>query len=147
MNEATAKQEIFIRRHALYFAWVVALAGFCLSIYFGEVLRHEPCPLCWYQRIALFPLVFLLGIAAYRNDRGIVPYALPFSCLGAVIALFQILDRYMPILQKSGVCHFGDTCTKSPFSFSMVSAAGFFLITALLFLLVRNTNPSLDSRR
>ncbi len=124
---------------ALYFAWAIALFGFCLSVFFGEVLQHEPCPLCWYQRIALFPLVLLLGIAAYRNDLNIVSYALPLSLLGALTALFQISEKYFPILQKAGVCNLGDTCSQSVFTLfgfldlPTVSFIGFLLISGLLF--------------
>ncbi len=77
-------------KHALYLAWVVALSGLLISVYYGEVLGFEPCRLCWYQRIALFPLALFLGIAAYKNDRTIALYALPLVGLGGLAALAQI---------------------------------------------------------
>ena len=129
---------LFLRRHALYFAWVIALAGFCLSIFYGEVLQYEPCPLCWYQRMALFPLVLLLGMAVYRNDAKIVVYAIPFAILGCITALFQIFESHVPFLQKAGICHHGELCSQTVFSlfgflsFPLLSALGFVLIAALL---------------
>lgn len=131
---------LFLRRHSLYLAWVIALGGLCLSLFYGEVLQNEPCPLCWYQRIALFPLAILLGIASYRNESEIIPYVLPLAILGAAAALLQILEINIPFLQKSGICQFNDHCADPVFTFfgifnfPTLSAIGFFLISSLLFI-------------
>ncbi len=127
-----------LERHVLYLTWVIALSGLCLSLFMGEVLLNEPCPLCWYQRIALFPLVFLLGIAAYRNDRGMISYALCFTSFGASMALFQVFESHFPSLLKTGVCNLGEPCDKSivlfgQIDFATLSAIGFLLMTGLLF--------------
>lgn len=124
----------FIRRNALYFAWVIALIGFCASIFYGEILGNPPCPLCWYQRIALFPLVILLGMAAYRGDSKILPYTLPLVFLGGLIAIFHLLHPYIPFLQKASVCKLGVSCTHTgfPILFPLTSAMGFLLIALLL---------------
>jgi disulfide bond formation protein DsbB len=133
---------------SLYFAWAVALAGFCLCVFFGEVLQYEPCPLCWYQRIALFPLVLILGIAAFRNDARIIPYALPLSIIGALFALFQIFERHFPSLQKTGVCNLGEACSETVFllfgflDLPTLSAMGFALISAFLFFARKRTHDS-----
>jgi len=130
----------FFRTHALYFAWLIALLGFGLSIFYGEIQQHAPCPLCWYQRIALFPLVILLGIAAYRRETLIVPYALPLVFIGAFFALFQVLQAHFPALHKAAVCSLGPHCAHQTFAlfgvfdFPSLSAIGFFLIAAILLL-------------
>ena len=137
------KKLFFILREeglALYLAWALALGGFCISVFFGEILQHEPCPLCWYQRIALFPLAIILGIAAYRNDRGIVSYTLPLAILGGMTALFQILQIHFPILQETGICSLGESCSETVFTLfgfldlPTLSAIGFILIAALLWI-------------
>lgn len=107
-------------RVLLYLAWVVALVGLIGSLYLGEISGVQPCTYCWYQRVALYPLALLLGIACYRDDRGIVVYALPLALMGAVIALLQTLQ----------VC----TSTCRPTLLSTLSLLGFCSIAALLFL-------------
>ena len=127
-----------VQDNALYLAWLIALIGFCLSIFYGEFLRNPPCPLCWYQRIALFPLVILLGIAAYRKEYMIVPYVLPLVFFGAFVSLFHLLQPYIPALQKASVCNSGVQCSHASFTFfglnglPLLSAIGFFLIACLL---------------
>lgn len=117
----------------LYTAWVIALVGCAVSIYFGEILWVEPCRLCWYQRMALFPLALILGMAVYRGDASVVHYLWPFIIFGALIALYQSLAIHYPTL---GVCKQG--CSEPIFSlfnlftFPDFSATGFVVIGLLL---------------
>ena len=46
---------------ALFLAWLLALGASLAVLFIGEVLGQMPCTLCWYQRIAMFPLVPILG--------------------------------------------------------------------------------------
>ena len=54
--------------HATLLAFVVAAVATAGSLYLSEVANFTPCTLCWYQRIAMYPLVVLLGIATWRRD-------------------------------------------------------------------------------
>ncbi|MGH2475812.1 MAG: disulfide bond formation protein B, partial [Candidatus Limnocylindrales bacterium] len=57
--------------NALGLAWFVALLATGGSLYFSEVAGFTPCTLCWYQRIAMYPLVVVLAIGAARRDRAV----------------------------------------------------------------------------
>lgn len=127
-------------RSALYLAWVVALVGFLVSFYFGEISEHEPCRLCWYQRVALFPLALWLGIAAYRDDKTMATYAIPLALFGLVVALYQSISQKFPILEKEHLCGYKDDCGAAIFSLfgvitlPILSLIGFVVITILLFM-------------
>ncbi|AFS20711.1 MULTISPECIES: disulfide bond formation protein B [Chlamydia] len=79
-----------LRNYALYFAWLISCTGTVMSIYYSYLLNIEPCVLCYYQRICLFPLSVILGIATYREDDLVKMYALPLSIMGMLIAVYQI---------------------------------------------------------
>ena len=64
-------------------AWAVALVSTFAALFIGEVMGMTPCQLCWYQRILMFPLAVILGMAAFGNDRRGAIYALPLA-LGGV---------------------------------------------------------------
>ena len=49
-------------------AFLIALAATLGALFIGEVLGQMPCTLCWYQRIAMFPLVPILGLSLWRGD-------------------------------------------------------------------------------
>ncbi|WP_233498243.1 disulfide bond formation protein B [Meiothermus sp. QL-1] len=87
----------------LAFAWLVALVATLGSLYYSEVRNFIPCTLCWYQRIAMYPLALLLGLAVWRNDPGIRPYALSLSLLGLFWSSYHLLELWVPGLAPS-VC-------------------------------------------
>ena len=80
----------------LALAWLLSFFAFALTLYGSEILHYPVCTLCWYQRICLYPLVILLGIAAYENDHTIARYALPFPVIGGVFAMYQYLEQSFP---------------------------------------------------
>lgn len=124
----------------LYLAWLVALVAMCGSLIFSEILLFEPCKLCWFQRICMYPLVVLLGIGAYRNDRGIIPYARTLSIVGMCISLYHYLEQKIPAMQKILPCTTGVPCTGDYLNWlgfitiPFLALIAFALITILLFL-------------
>ncbi|MFI5334458.1 MAG: disulfide bond formation protein B [Chlamydiales bacterium] len=74
-------------------AWVIALFAVLVSLYWSEVLGAEPCSLCWMQRVFLFPLVLLLGIALFRADRHVTIDALPLALFGGGVALYHVVAQ------------------------------------------------------
>jgi disulfide bond formation protein DsbB len=75
------------RHIALLAAWIAT----CGSLFFSEVLGWQPCVLCWYQRILMYPLAILLAIGIVRRDRGLHIYILPFSIAGIGVSLYHYL--------------------------------------------------------
>ena len=93
-------------------AFLVAAVSMVGSLYLSEVADFVPCNLCWYQRIAMYPQVLLLGIAWYRRDEGIRAYVLPLAVIGACISTFHVLVERFPWIEGSGgVCDPANPCT------------------------------------
>ncbi len=88
----------FFHKYGLFLTWIVACIATILSLYLGEVKRVIPCTLCWYQRIAVFPLVIILGIAAWRKETTIISYVLPLTLLGLIISAWHLLILRFPAL-------------------------------------------------
>ncbi len=84
----------------------VATAG---SLYLSEVAGYVPCTLCWYQRIAMYPLVVILGVATARRDRDAWRSVVPLSAIGAGVAVWHIAIERNPGL--GGVCDPAAPCT------------------------------------
>ena len=70
-------------------AWAAALVSTFAALFIGEVMGMTPCQLCWYQRILMFPLAVMLGMAAYCNDRRGAVYSLPFAMGGIALASYH----------------------------------------------------------
>jgi len=95
----------------LFVAWIISIVATGGSLYFSEFLHFIPCTLCWYQRILMYPIVLLLGIATYENNVEIKRYALPFSFLGMSVSGYHYLLQHLPILQKTERCMVGVPCS------------------------------------
>ena len=61
------------------------------AVFLNEVMELEPCVLFWYQRIAMFPLVLILGAGAYTQDASSVKYAMPLALAGWLAAFYHSL--------------------------------------------------------
>ena len=128
----------FLQGFGLYAAWLVAVTATAGSLYFSEVRLFVPCSLCWYQRIFMYPLVILLGIASYRQDTGIVRYALPLSVLGGTVSLFHYLEQKVPGFSAPTLCRAGVPCTQEYINWlgfitiPFLALVAFTLITLLL---------------
>lgn len=82
----------------IFISWVIATIATLGSLFFSEVMGLKPCVLCWYQRIFMYPLVFILLIGMFPLDKNIVRYALPLSIVGWLIAAYHYMlySGYIP---------------------------------------------------
>jgi len=117
--------------NAVGMAWVVAMLATAGSLYFSEIAHYDPCKLCWYQRIAMYPLVIILGIAVFRRDGGIRIYGRALAAIGAVIATYHLALEWIPSLD-TGACGLGPSCTVVWFRALGFISLPFLALTAFL---------------
>ncbi len=107
---------------ALPVGWLVALVATLGSLYLSEVAHFTPCRLCWYQRIAMYPLVVVLGVGALRRDRGAHLPAALLAGAGLAVNLWHLAVELWPTIE-------GDSCDPTnPCSLRWVEAFGFWTI-------------------
>jgi disulfide bond formation protein DsbB len=94
----------------LALAWIVAVVATLASLYFSEVADFIPCQLCWYQRIAMYPLAVILFLAALARDVRGAYYAVALPVVGAAVAVYHIYVEYNPE-QESPCCRIGAPCS------------------------------------
>lgn len=92
----------------LWAAFALAAIAMAGSLYFSEHASFIPCTLCWYQRIAMYPLVVLLGIAAARRDRGMPLYGLVLSLIGLLVSVYHMQLTWFP--GQASLCRQGALC-------------------------------------
>ena len=100
-----------IRETLSYFAWTAALVATAGSLFFSEVMELPPCVLCWYQRIAMYPLVIVIGVGIIMRDRRMKYYALPLALTGLIISIYHNLLYYGIIPESITPCTQGISCT------------------------------------
>ena len=123
---------------ALFLAWAVSALAMAGSLYFSEVANYTPCTLCWYQRIAMYPLVLILGIAAIRRDLSIRLYGIALAGVGAAISAYHIYVQWFQV--NTAGCSVDAPCSQywlKEFGFVSIPVLAFIaFLLVITFLLV-----------
>ncbi|QTC42627.1 disulfide bond formation protein B [Bacillus sp. V3] len=101
----TDKTQLF-----MYAAWLVSIIATLGSLYFSEVKGFIPCELCWYQRIFMYPLTLILGVATFKNDAALKQIVLPMSITGGIISVFHYMEQKIPGFGGIKPCASGVPC-------------------------------------
>ena len=152
-SESLAEKLLELRNEhsqgALFLAGFVALFCMMASLYLSDIANFIPCKLCWYQRIIMYPLAFLLLFAGFRGDFGIRIYGLAMSGFGAFISIYHYQLQLNPE-QHSPFCSAFESCTVQYLnvfdfmSIPLMAMMGFIFIFALL-LFANDSKNKLDS--
>lgn len=138
-NESAAAIGREVHDAAPWLTFIVAATCTIGSLYFSEVADFVPCRLCWFQRIAMYPLAVVLLVGAIRRDVAVRWYVLPLAAIGAAIAAYHYLIEWRPELETGSCSLTGPACSAVWFrEFGFVTLAfmalvGFLTILSLLF--------------
>ena len=95
----------------IFLAWIVASVSTLGSLFFSEVMAFPPCVLCWYQRIAMYPLVFIFLIGSLFYKRAVFAFAAPLVVAGWTVAIYHNLLHYEIIPESAAPCLQGVSCS------------------------------------
>lgn len=129
----------------LFLAWLIALLATAGALFLGEVMGMTPCVLCWYQRIAMFPLAVILGLGLLDTDARCVRYGLPFVCAGWGIAAYHCLIFWGVVAEGLVPCGKGSSCADADLQVAglvpipVLSLIAFSAIASLLWLVGKRT--------
>jgi disulfide bond formation protein DsbB len=109
------------------------------SLYFSEVADYVPCRLCWFQRIAMYPIALVALIALVRRDRGARWYLVPMAVIGAAISTYHYLIERGVLDDSESCALFGPSCADVWFEeFGFVTLA-FMALAGFVAVIVLNT--------
>lgn len=119
----------------IYFSFVVALISTMGSLFFSNIMYLPPCNLCWWQRICMYPLVYIFGVGFITKDNRSYIYSLGLIVTGWVISLYHNL-LYFEVIQNPIIpCTSGVSCTSKEiewFGFISIPMMSFFAFTLLV---------------
>src|SRR5688572_4408571 len=130
----------------LFACWLIASGSALGSLFFSHVMGFAPCVLCWYQRIALFPLVLILPMGLFPFDAKVAKFALPLTTAGLLTAIYHNL-LYAGLVPRSiQPCTQGVSCTEEYIEFfgfisiPLLSLLAMAATTALLIIVIRRNH-------
>jgi|SRR5690625_1668154 len=110
----------------LFVGWTSALLATAGSLFYSEVMGYTPCELCWIQRIFMYPLVIIYGVAIVKKNMDIAFSGIFLSGIGMLISLYHYGLQKIPALQNSG-----GFCGTIPCNLQYVNYFGFMTIPFL----------------
>ncbi|MBT2640305.1 MULTISPECIES: disulfide oxidoreductase [unclassified Bacillus (in: firmicutes)] len=114
------------RESYLFTAWAASIIAMFGSLYFSEIRQYEPCLLCWYQRILMYPFALILGIAVVKKDYKITFYTMIMAAVGGLISLYHYSLQKVPFMADNAV-----TCGRVPCTGQYINWLGFITIPFL----------------
>jgi len=94
----------------VFAAWLVAAVASLGALFMSEVMGHAPCVLCWWQRVAMMPLVLLLALGLFPFDARVLRYTQPLALVGLLVAAFHVLLTIGVIPEALEPCRQGIPC-------------------------------------
>ncbi len=79
----------FFGKNAILFAFLLSLAAVSSSLFYSELIGYEPCVLCWWQRIGLYPLLLIFSMALWKKNHSAFLYAVPLASFAALLAVYH----------------------------------------------------------
>lgn len=100
--------------YAILLALVVAAVATGGSLYYSESAGLIPCELCWYQRIAMYPMVAIFAVGLWKRDSAAWRFAMPLMMIGLGISSYHYLIQRVPSLD-AGTCSNAVPCSSAYF--------------------------------
>jgi disulfide bond formation protein DsbB len=128
----------------IFCAWIISAVATLGSLFFSEVMMLPPCILCWYQRIAMYPLSILLFVGLLKIDRSLFRFTAPLALIGWAIAVYHNLLYYKILPESASPCVKGISCTTVQLEWlgfitiPLLSLIGFTLILLCLIFFRKN---------
>lgn len=101
----------FTTNNAMLGIFIVSLVATVGSLMYSEIAGFEPCKLCWFQRIFMYPQVLILVLAMWKKDSRAILYSLFLSIVGVLIALYHYLLQ-LGVLKSAPCSATGVSCDK-----------------------------------
>src|SRR5690625_1441992 len=115
-----------VKENILLMIWIQALIATLGSLFYSEIMGFITCELCWIQRIFMYPLVMIYGVAAFKKDLSIALPGLFLSGIGMFISVYHYLLQKLPALHEAG-----GSCGIVPCNTEYVNYFGFITIPFL----------------
>ncbi|GAF64541.1 disulfide oxidoreductase [Bacillus sp. TS-2] len=128
----------------MLFGWATSLIATLGSLYFSQVRLFEPCTLCWYQRILMYPIVLILLIGIIRKDSSAAIYSFFLSIIGLCLSTYHYALQKMTFLNDAAPACGRVPCTGQYINWfgfitiPFLAGTAFLIISIVSYVIIRN---------
>ncbi|MFD2042753.1 disulfide oxidoreductase [Ornithinibacillus salinisoli] len=112
-----------VNENILLGIWTITFVATAGSLFYSEVMGYIPCELCWYQRILMYPLVIIYGVAIWKKNMNLALPGLILSGIGMFVSTYHYFVQKLPALEETG-----GACGLVPCNLEYVNYFGFITI-------------------
>lgn len=140
-------QEKRVNPNYILLSFIVSLSATLGSLFFSEIMQFVPCSMCWYQRIFMYPLVFIFLINLLYPDDKIFKYTFIIILIGLTFSIYHNLLMFGIISEDMVPCVQGVPCSTiylDWFGFitiPLLSFVAYFLLFILQLMIYKNLKP------
>lgn len=118
-----AQVRALVGTHARLIVFLASFAAVALSLFVQYGAGLNPCMLCWWQRIFMYPVALVSLIAIIKNSdfSTIADFVIASSLLGAAVALYQHFLQMLPSGTLIPCDASGECAVRSVFEFNFVT--------------------------
>jgi disulfide bond formation protein DsbB len=130
-------------RYSIKFILFLSLFASLGSLIYSYVIGFPPCDLCWYQRIAIYPISILSFIAMVKKENisNINIYLLSLSVFGLIFAAIHSFIYYFG--SSISICSSQVSCTtRYVFEFGFITIPLMSLLSFMFITLVLSKNKN-----
>jgi len=123
----------FFGKNGLLFALIISLSSIIGSLYFSIILEYPPCELCWYQRVFMYPIAFVILASMIFKKKDASLYSIVLASVGFLVSLYHVIILNLPNVVE--ICAVGEvSCLTEYFTYfgyvtiPVMSLTGFLMI-------------------
>lgn len=107
---AKAPFATWVSKNSTWILKIIFVGAVIGSLIYSEIIGFAPCVLCWYQRIAIYPIAILLFTASLSKSALLRLQTLILASAGLAVALYHNFITWFP--GAAGTCGVGGpSCT------------------------------------
>lgn len=100
-----------INSNIVFLCFLIASIATLGSLFFSEIMHFVPCSMCWYQRIFMYPLVYIFLINLLYPDDKLFKYAFGLVVIGLSLSIYHNLLMFGIIPESLVPCVSGVPCS------------------------------------
>jgi disulfide bond formation protein DsbB len=88
-NAELKKFSNFFIKNSVLLITVTSLIAIVGSLIYSEIFKFEPCTLCWWQRVFIYPVFFIALVAFIKKEKNPFQYINPLIWIALIFSLYH----------------------------------------------------------
>lgn len=79
----------FFIKNSIFFIATASFVAIVGSLVYSEIFKFEPCELCWWQRVFIYPIFFISLVALIKKEKNPFQYINPLIWIALIFSLYH----------------------------------------------------------